>query len=46
MFRAFLRTLLLSQWIATKDIPGKTATNHIPVESHEIVLGEKCKNLV
>jgi len=23
-------TLLLSQWIATKAIPGKTVTNHIP----------------
>ena len=28
---AFPRTLLLSQWIATKAIPGKTGTNHIPV---------------
>ena len=27
---AFSRTLLLSQWIATKAIPGKTGTNHIP----------------
>ena len=27
---AFPGTLLLSQWIATKAIPGKTGTNHIP----------------
>ena len=27
---AFSGTLLLSQWIATKTIPGKTGTNHIP----------------
>ena len=27
---AFPRTLLLSQWIATKTVPGKTRTNHIP----------------
>ena len=27
----FPGTLLLSQWIATKAIPGKTGTNHIPV---------------
>jgi len=28
---AFPGTLLLSQWIVTKAIPGKTGTNHIPV---------------
>ena len=28
---AFPGTLLLSQWITTKAIPGKTGTNHIPV---------------
>ena len=27
---AFPETLLLSQWIATKAIPGKTGANHIP----------------
>ena len=27
---AFSGTLLLSQWIVTKAIPGKTGTNHIP----------------
>ena len=27
---AFPGTLLLSEWIATKAIPGKTRTNHIP----------------
>ena len=26
---AFPGTLLLSEWIATKAIPGKTGTNHI-----------------
>ena len=28
---AFPGTLLLSQWMTTKAIPGKTGTNHIPV---------------
>ena len=27
---AFPGTLLLSEWIATKAIPGKTGPNHIP----------------
>jgi len=27
---AFPGTLLLSEWIATKAIPGKIGTNHIP----------------
>ena len=29
---AFPVTLLLSQWIATKAIPGKSGTNHIPAK--------------
>ena len=32
---AFPGTLLLSQWIATKAIPGKTGTNHIPEEQND-----------
>ena len=32
---AFPGTLLLSQWIATKAIPGKTGTDHIPVNAKQ-----------
>ena len=45
---AFSGTLLLSQWIVTKAIPGKTGTNHIPdanpgqqVVCHQTVVQER-----
>ena len=42
---AFPGTLLLSQWIATKAILGKTGTNHIPVDTPGVMSPDEAVHL-